>query len=56
VDFEVDQKAFVEFITRLQPIIGNLREVHDGYARDEDLPVVTPMMHFTVESWSAEDQ
>ncbi|KAG1758882.1 hypothetical protein EDD22DRAFT_783331 [Suillus occidentalis] len=56
VDLEVDQEAFVEFITRLQPTIGNLREVHEGYARDEDLPVVTPMMRFTVESWSAKDQ
>ncbi|KAG1723165.1 hypothetical protein EDD22DRAFT_790179 [Suillus occidentalis] len=56
VDLQVDREAFVEFITRLQPTIGNLREVHEGYARDEDLPVVTPLMRFTVESWSAKDQ
>jgi hypothetical protein len=56
MDLEVDEEAFVEFITCLQPIIGNLREVHDGYARDKDLPVVTPMICFTVESWSMEDQ
>ncbi|KAG1893695.1 uncharacterized protein F5891DRAFT_962533, partial [Suillus fuscotomentosus] len=56
VDLEADKEAFLRFRTRLQPIIGNLIEVHDGYATDEDLPVVTPTLRCTVRSWSAKGQ
>ncbi|KAG2116402.1 hypothetical protein DEU56DRAFT_748325 [Suillus clintonianus] len=54
-DLEVDKDAFDRFVARLQPMIGNLRQVHDAYAKNEDLPVVSPKMHFTIESWIAGD-
>ncbi|KAG1743381.1 hypothetical protein EDB19DRAFT_1964058 [Suillus lakei] len=54
-DLEVDKDAFDGFVARLQPVIGNIQEVHDGYVKQKDLPAVSPKMRFTVESWIAND-
>ncbi|KAG0701774.1 hypothetical protein DFH29DRAFT_852292 [Suillus ampliporus] len=55
-DLEGDEEAFDRFIARLQPVIGNLRQVHDTWAKKKYLPVDTPKMRFTVESWNAKDK
>ncbi|KAG0701777.1 hypothetical protein DFH29DRAFT_805870 [Suillus ampliporus] len=55
-DLEGDEDAFDRFIARLQPAIGNLRQVHDTRAKKKYLPVDTPKMRFTVESWNAKDK
>ncbi|KAG2131294.1 uncharacterized protein EDB93DRAFT_1094395 [Suillus bovinus] len=52
-DLEADKGAFDQLVARLQPVIGNLRQVHDSYTKPEVLPVVSPKMRFTVESWIA---
>ncbi|KAG1741946.1 hypothetical protein EDB19DRAFT_1971157, partial [Suillus lakei] len=54
-NLEVDKDAFDGLVARLQPMIGNLQEVHDGYAKQKDLPAVSLKMRFTVESWIAND-
>ncbi|KAG1728642.1 uncharacterized protein EDB91DRAFT_852261 [Suillus paluster] len=54
-DLEGDKDAFDQLVARLHPVIGNLRQVHDAYAK-KDLPVDTPKMRFTVESWNAKDE
>jgi hypothetical protein len=46
-----DEAAFSEFAKRLQPIIGNLEEVHEGIEREEAVEVVTPMAFFTFIGW-----
>ncbi|KAG2363432.1 hypothetical protein BDR07DRAFT_1404363 [Suillus spraguei] len=53
VDLEADKDAFDRFVARLQPVIGNLGQVHNAYAKQKVLPVVAPKMRFTVESWIA---
>ncbi|KAG2037353.1 hypothetical protein BDR03DRAFT_957486 [Suillus americanus] len=55
VDLEADKGAFDRLVARLQPVIGNLVQVHDAYAKPMVLPVVSPKMRFTVESWIAKD-
>jgi len=55
-DLQADADAFDRFLARLKPVIGNLCEVHDAYLKKENLPVVTPNMRFTVESWDAGDR
>ncbi|KAG2350098.1 hypothetical protein BDR05DRAFT_955959 [Suillus weaverae] len=55
VDLEVDKDAFGRFVARVRPVIGNLEQVHDACAKQKALPVVSPKMRFTVESWMAKD-
>jgi hypothetical protein len=55
VDLIADKDAFDRLVARLQPVIGNLLQVHDAYAKPMVLPVVSPKMRFTIESWIAED-
>ncbi|KAG2064706.1 hypothetical protein BDR04DRAFT_1034609 [Suillus decipiens] len=56
VDLEADKDAFDRFVARLQPVIGNLRQVHNAYAKQKNLPVVAPKMRFTVDSWIAKGE
>ncbi|KAG2106682.1 uncharacterized protein F5147DRAFT_699529 [Suillus discolor] len=53
-DLEADKDALNRLVARLQPVIGNLGQVHDTYAESKVLPVVSPKMRFTVRSWIAE--
>lgn len=52
-DLEVDKDALDRLVARLQPVIGNLAQVHDMYAEPKILPVVSPKMRFTIRSWIA---
>ncbi|KAG1827545.1 uncharacterized protein BJ212DRAFT_1256958 [Suillus subaureus] len=54
VDLEADKDAFDRLVARLQPVIGNIVQVHDAYAKPMVQPVVSPKMRFTVESWFAQ--
>ncbi|KAF8422592.1 hypothetical protein L210DRAFT_979877 [Boletus edulis BED1] len=54
-DFLHDQAAFDRFLARVDPILGNLRDVHQSWSRNENKTIQTPLMTFTCENWSTGD-
>ena len=46
-----DQSAFDAFLRKLNPILGNLRDVHEAWSRNEDEAIDSPLLTFTIESW-----
>ncbi|KAG1765740.1 hypothetical protein EV702DRAFT_1151457, partial [Suillus placidus] len=56
VDLEADKDAFGRFVARVQPVIGNLGQVHGARLKQKALPVISPKMRFIVESWIAKDE
>jgi len=55
-DFRCDQVAFRKFLAKLDPILGNLRDVHVAWSRNEHEVIESPLMIFTVESWNVGDE
>ena len=47
-----DQSAFDAFLRKLNPILGNLRDVHEAWSRNEDEAIDSPLLTFTIESWN----
>ncbi|KAG8217634.1 hypothetical protein J3R82DRAFT_5787 [Butyriboletus roseoflavus] len=54
-DFRCDQVAFRRLLAKLNPILGNLRDVHVAWSRDEHKVIQSPLMMFTLESWDVGD-
>ncbi|KAF8136492.1 hypothetical protein EV363DRAFT_1319733 [Boletus edulis] len=55
-DFRCDRMAFHRFLTKLDPILGNLRDVHVAWSRNEYKAIESPLMLFTIESWNVGDE
>ncbi|KAH0825903.1 hypothetical protein J3R83DRAFT_7655 [Lanmaoa asiatica] len=50
-NFRQDREAFNAFLSKLDPVLGNLREVHDAWERNEEKAVDSPLLLFTIEHW-----
>lgn len=55
-DFRCDQVAFHDFLEKLDPILGNLKEVHLAWSRNKDKVIESPLMIFTLESWDIDNE
>ncbi|KAG9318610.1 hypothetical protein JVU11DRAFT_703 [Chiua virens] len=55
-DFRREQVAFDRFLAKLDPVLGNLRDVHLAWSRNEHNVIETPLMMFTLESWNIGDE
>ncbi|KAH0833790.1 hypothetical protein J3R83DRAFT_10937 [Lanmaoa asiatica] len=51
-NFRDDHEAFDTLLRKVDPVIGNLRNVHQAWARNEEKVIETPLMTFTVASWN----
>jgi len=51
-DLHEDGDAFHEFSKRLEPIIGNLVDVHEGILSGKKITTITPMLEFSIDSWN----
>ena len=51
-DFRSNPSAFDKLLIAVDPILGNLREVHEFWSRNESRDIETPLMVFTIESWA----
>ncbi|KAF8133427.1 hypothetical protein EV363DRAFT_1295575 [Boletus edulis] len=51
-DFLHDQAAFNRFLTQVDPILGNLRDIHQSWSRNENKTIQILFMTFTFENWS----
>ena len=51
-DFRCDREAFRKFLAKLDPVLGNLRDIHLAWSRNEDEAIESPLMIFTLESWN----
>ncbi|KAF9227780.1 hypothetical protein BS17DRAFT_774296 [Gyrodon lividus] len=51
-DFRYDQAAFNKFLAKLDPILGDLKDVHRAWSQNEDKVIESPQMCFTLESWN----
>ncbi|KAH7889612.1 hypothetical protein F5I97DRAFT_558528 [Phlebopus sp. FC_14] len=54
-DFRYDAAAFDRFLAKLTPVLGNLREVHEAWSKNEEKDIDSPLMRFTFESWNVGD-
>ncbi|KIJ17019.1 hypothetical protein PAXINDRAFT_180193 [Paxillus involutus ATCC 200175] len=50
-DFRCDPAAFNKFLAKLNPILGNLRNVHQAWLKNEDKVIDSPQTYFSLESW-----
>lgn len=50
-DFHYNRGAFNNFLAKLSPVIGNLRDVHEAWSENRDKEILTPLGRFTIESW-----
>lgn len=55
-DFRCDPEAFSGFLAKLNPILGNLGDVHAAWSRNEHKVIQSPLMIFTLESWNVGDE
>ena len=55
-DFRSNPVAFDKFLAAMDPILGNLREVHEFLSRDECTDIKTPLMVFTLKSWTVDEE
>lgn len=51
-DFHNDREAFRRFLEKVDPVLGNLRDVHAAWSRNEDTVIESPPMIFSLESWN----
>ena len=51
-DLRSDPSALDNLLVAVDPILGNLKEVHECWSRNEGRDVETPLMVFTIESWA----
>ena len=47
---------FDKFLTAMDPILGNLREVHEFLSRDKCMDIKTPLMVFTIKSQTVDEE
>ena len=55
-DFHSNLVTFDQFLTAMDPILGNFREVHEFLLRDECMDIKTPLMVFTIKSQTVDEE